>query len=367
MTTDTVGGVWTYAVDLCRALAPYGVEIALATMGDLPNESQRRQAANLSNVALHVSQFRLEWMPDPWDDVDRAGDWLLQLEGTLRPDVIHLNGYAHAAMEWRAPVLIVAHSCVLTWWAAVKREPLPDQWLTYAARVSHGLRAVAHVVAPSQAMLDALRRQYRRLPETSVIYNGRDYGFAHARTKEPFVLSAGRMWDEAKNLSALAAIAGQLPWPVRVAGDTAPGTIPASNIQFLGRLNEAELAEQMSRAAIYVLPAKYEPFGLSALEAALSGCALALGDIPSLREVWGDAALYLPPDDPCAILDGLSHYINCSEFRREMARRALLRARRYTTRKMAGAYVCLYQHLIGAGKVSEPGLSKELKADVCAS
>ncbi len=32
------------------------------------------------------------------------------------------------------------------------------------------------------------------------------------------------------------------------------------------------------------LPARYEPFGLSVLEAALSGCALVLGDIPSLRE-----------------------------------------------------------------------------------
>ena len=43
----------------------------------------------------------------------------------------------------------------------------------------------------------------------------------------------------------------------------------------------------MARASIYALPARYEPFGLSILEAALSGAALVLGDIPSLREVWG--------------------------------------------------------------------------------
>ena len=63
----------------------------------------------------------------------------------------------------------------------------------------------------------------------------------------------------------------------------------------LGRLSAGELADWYARAAIYALPARYEPFGLSALEAALSGCALVLGDIPSLREIWGDAALFVPP------------------------------------------------------------------------
>ena len=33
MTADTVGGVWTYAVELVRALAPHRVTVALATMG----------------------------------------------------------------------------------------------------------------------------------------------------------------------------------------------------------------------------------------------------------------------------------------------------------------------------------------------
>jgi glycogen synthase len=59
-------------------------------------------------------------------------------------------------------------------------------------------------------------------------------------------------------------------------------------------------ADWYARASIYALPARYEPFGLSALEAALSGCALILGDIPSLREVWLEAAPYVSPDDESA-------------------------------------------------------------------
>ncbi|HYO60185.1 MAG TPA: glycosyltransferase family 1 protein, partial [Archangium sp.] len=33
MTADTVGGVWTYALELCRALAGDGVQVELATLG----------------------------------------------------------------------------------------------------------------------------------------------------------------------------------------------------------------------------------------------------------------------------------------------------------------------------------------------
>src|SRR5206468_2043376 len=101
MTTDAVGGVWNYALDLSAALGVHGVEVVLATMGPPPDTDQRRKAA-LANVTLRESSFRLEWMREPWADVARAGDWLLELEREFAPDLIHLNGYTHAALPWSA-------------------------------------------------------------------------------------------------------------------------------------------------------------------------------------------------------------------------------------------------------------------------
>ena len=63
LTTDTVGGVWTYAVELARALKPHGVRIALATMGAPLRPDQRVQVEPLDNVRLSESGYRLEWMP----------------------------------------------------------------------------------------------------------------------------------------------------------------------------------------------------------------------------------------------------------------------------------------------------------------
>src|SRR3954471_22683958 len=122
MTTDTVGGAWTYAIELAGSLRGHGVEFFLATMGAPLSPSQRRQVESLDNVRVFESVYKLEWMPDPWADVRDAGRWLLELERNVQPDVVHLNDYAHGSLEWQAPSLVIAHSCVLSWWEAVRHE-----------------------------------------------------------------------------------------------------------------------------------------------------------------------------------------------------------------------------------------------------
>jgi len=159
MTADAVGGVWSYAMELARALAPHGTRVHVATMGPRPRDAQRAEAA-AAGVTVHESDWALEWMDDPWDDVRRAGEWLRALEAALAPELVHLNGYAHAALGWQAPVTVVAHSCVCSWWEAVKGEPAPDTWDRYRAAVAAGLAAADVVVAPTRAMADLLSRHY---------------------------------------------------------------------------------------------------------------------------------------------------------------------------------------------------------------
>lgn len=304
----------------------------------------------LDVINAHERPYRLEWMDDPWPDVDAAGAWLLELEAAARPDVVHLDGYAHGTLPWRAPLLMVAHSCVASWWRAVKDEEAPPAYDEYRRRVRRGVAAADLIVAPTGAMLRALDRHHGPLGPARVIRNGRDAShFAPAR-KEPFVLSVGRLWDEAKNSAGLAEAAAELPWPVQVAGDATRsdgGETAVTNGRVLGRLTPREVAHRMARAAIYAHPARYEPFGLSVLEAALSGCALVLGDLESLRETWGDAALYADPDDPDVLRRAVAGLIDDEPKRRALADRAMRRARTLTPEAMAAAYRTSYQNLIG--------------------
>jgi glycosyltransferase involved in cell wall biosynthesis len=350
MTADATGGVFTYAAELTAHLAAAGVGVTLATLGPPLDRAQRRLLQGIPGLDVWEGPFRLEWMPDPWDDVARAGEWLLALAETVRPGVVHLNGYAHAALPWGAPTLVVAHSCVVSWWSAVRREPLPAGFHRYRCEVERGLAAARLVVAPSRAMLAVLRQHYGPLPRAVVVPNGRGPGGFRPGPKTALVFAAGRVWDEAKNLAALARVAGRLPWPVVLAGDLAPpggSPVRLPGVRLLGRVPAGEVAGWLARAAVYALPARYEPFGLSVLEAALSGCALVLGDIPTLRELWDGAAVFVAPDDDEALVAAIGGLAGDAARRADLARRARARARALSAERMAAAYRVLYGGLRG--------------------
>jgi glycosyltransferase involved in cell wall biosynthesis len=355
MTADTVGGVWTYAIELARGLADRGVEVALATMGEPLNVHQREKADRIPRLRVFESTFKLEWMEDPWRDLEKASDWLLNLEERVRPDLIHLNGYVHGALPWSAPKVMVGHSCVLSWWQAVKGEPAPPEWEPYARAVAAGLAAADLVIAPSEAMLASLAAHYGKLPSTRVILNGRDSRDFKPTAKEPIVFSAGRLWDEAKNLEALEKVAPNLPWDVFVAGESIHpdgGEIRPHHTRLLGHLSQRALSAWLGRASIYCLPARYEPFGLSALEAALSGCALVLGDIPSLREIWRHRAVFVPPNDPEALESALKTLIDNPDRRASLTAGARARALQLTPQKMLDGYLAAYGEVLAAREAS---------------
>ncbi|WP_211103822.1 glycosyltransferase family 4 protein [Skermanella pratensis] len=353
MTADAVGGVWDYALELAGGLARRGVRVTLAVMGPAPSPVQRARAIATPGLRLHHGDFRLEWMERPEDDLAAAGDWLLDLAERVAPDLVHLSGYAHAALPWGRPVVVVAHSCVLSWWQAVHGCPAPAEWRPYADRVAAGLASADSVVAPTQAMLDALETHYGPVPHGRVVWNGRDGGAWHPRPdREPTVISVGRIWDEAKNIRALDGVAAGLDWPVVVAGSRKhpdgrrpEGDALPANLRLLGHLRPDELADRYGRAAVFALPARYEPFGLSILEAALSGCALVLGDVPSLRELWTGAAVFVPPDDPAALARELRRMTADPPHLRALATAARQRARSYGTERMVARYLDVYADL----------------------
>jgi glycosyltransferase involved in cell wall biosynthesis len=187
-----------------------------------------------------------------------------------------------------------------------------------------------------------------------VVPNGRAAA-AVARAKQPIVLTVGRLWDDAKNVRAVERVAARLAWPVHLAGDTVePGTerapAGAASVRHLGRLAAADVAGWMSAASIYALPARYEPFGLSVLEAALAGCALVLGDIPSQRELWEGAALFVDPDDADDLERAITSLVDDEGMRTGLAARARERAARYSPERMATGYMEAYATLVAGAR-----------------
>jgi glycosyltransferase involved in cell wall biosynthesis len=349
MTTDNLGGVWTYTMELLTELEKHNISAALAIMGSPLTANQKNQLNSFKQVEVHYSNYKLEWMENPWEDVDTAGEWLLNIRDEFHPDLIHLNSYSFGALNWGVPVVTVAHSDVISWWKSVLNCAHPKRFNEYLKRVKFGLENSNYIVAPSASMLKYINEIYGEFKNQQVIYNGRRK-FTLKSEKQKQIFSMGRIWDTAKNISLIINTAPKFKWRVKLAGNPQnPITNELTvygNVDFLGGLSEKEVFRHLDESSIFALPARYEPFGLSPLEAAHAGCALVLGDIDSLREIWGDAALYVDPDNGERLVQVINDLIEDESMLKEYSARAVERSERYYPEKMCSEYLEVYTKVL---------------------
>ncbi len=103
----------------------------------------------------------------------------------------------------------------------------------------------------------------------------------------------------------------------------------------LGYVGAGELAALYQGAELVALPSFYEGFGLPAIEALQAGAPLVASDLPVLREVAGDAALYAPPDRPDLWADRIAALLADGGLREELRRKGKERAKLFDWRRAA--------------------------------
>lgn len=356
ITTDVVGGVWRYTVTLLRQLVDRGHTCGVAVLGQ-PEEERLR--ALPEGVEVFARDLRLEWLPGGLDDVDVATRWLQDVAREWLPDVIHMNQFAYAAADFAAPVLVVAHSDVLSWFEEVRGASAPAEWSGYTDVVKAGIAAADAVVAPTGYQSGRLARHYGRTA-VRVIHNGTeppplDPDLPPA-SERPLVLVAGRAWDEAKGIElldqALAELGDEAP-SVHLVGPTegpAGQRVTIDNLVTHGEVDGEVMHRFYRNTSLYVGPSLYEPFGLSPLEAAGHGCALLLSGIGSFRELWTGAAEFFDPLHPDVLARRLMAVLADTEGLDASAALAGERARsRYTAERMVTEYLRIYHELHPAG------------------
>ncbi|MCC2665813.1 MAG: glycosyl transferase family 1 [Geminicoccaceae bacterium] len=351
LVADCVGGVWQYSLELAGGLSDGGVEVVLAVAGPPPSAAQRAQAEAIGGLRIAILDVGLDWLADGERELAPLRERLLALAEREEVDLVHLNGAGLGDLPTDRPVIATQHSCLATWWQAMRPdEPLPAAWQWHRARMASGLRAAAAVIAPSAAFAAQIRRAYGADLELEVVRNGRSqHRFRPAACRQAVVITAGRLWDEAKNVRTLDAAAAGVSWPVLAAGPTAGPDghrVGLENAFALGAIDAAEMRRRLARAGVFVSLAGYEPFGLAVLEAALSGCALVLSDIPTFRELWGEVALFVAPDDPGPARAAINRLIADRGLRATLAERARRRALTYAPEACTQATLEVYRRVL---------------------
>lgn len=349
ITTDVVGGVWQFTHELAAGLLGEGASVALVSFGGSASDDQRLQCENLCSLygdafIYECSSTPLEWMQENESAYHDGAHLLTRIASEFGAEILHSNQFCFGALAADIPKVITAHSDVLSWAEACRgRAPENSPWLRqYCRLVADGLHDATAVTAPTRWMLNALGRNFSLRAHCDVIPNGRTLGEAAGRPRHLRAVTAGRLWDEAKDIRMLGDVSS--PMPLYAAGETQHGG--ARGPQFLkgatllGSMRGEDLVDFFRESAIYICTSRYEPFGLAPLEAALCGCAVIARDIESLREVWQDSALYF--SDAQSLSARLGELAMTPESLKAAQDRSHVRAQWFTAERMVRSYQGLF-------------------------
>jgi glycogen synthase len=362
MTTDTLNSnLWAYTRELACGLVGRGMRVTLVSFGEIPLPEQTTWMDRLRGLDYRPTAFRLDWMQEGQQDFAESSEYLCALLNELKPDVFHSNQLCYGALPVEMPRVAVSHGDFLTWWKSVHgRDPKDSAWMRwYRNTTAIGLSQASAVVASSEWMLQAIGNAYLAPMNGTVINHGRNpIHFNPYVTKDDTVLAVGRLLDPAAQVNLLADRTH--PVPVCVVDAKQPEHRPETQVRADVRFNngtegvvmrgahsETQLRLLYSRASMYVSASRYEPSGMTILEAALSRCALILNDIPALREIWGPAAVYFRTNDGDSLCEAVRILNSDPDLRRSFANRAFNRAREcFNANRMTSNYIQLYRSLI---------------------
>lgn len=353
MTSDTVGGVWRFTQELTSGLLEAGDAVAMVSFGREPSTAQQAECERLrarwGDSFFYVGcDAPLEWMRENNRAFREGAAMLARVSREFEAELLHANQFCFGAARLKIPTVVTAHSDVLSWTRCCRGAGLEDsEWLArYCTLVQAGLNAADVVTAPTAWMMRVLGGGFRLPREQIVIPNGRSVTVRTGDARRLQAVTAGRVWDEAKDMALLETV--QSPMPLVVVGEMECDGVRAGTlhgVRMCGALGEQAMLQLFAESAVYVCTSRYEPFGLAPLEAALCGCAIVAREIASLREVWANAAVYFRDAEELSAV--LRRLYEDPEFLRRYQRRAGERARMFSRERMVGSYRTVYAGVLG--------------------
>jgi len=188
----------------------------------------------------------------------------------------------------------------------------------------------------SREKLDAVRKKYD-LPEKFVFY----IGTLQPRKNIPVLIEA------AKDLDTKLIVAGN-----RKAHNFDPeidATIEKCGLQkkiiFPGWINEEDKPAMYKLADCFVFPSLYEGFGIPILEAMAAGTPVVSSDIPALREVGGDTALFCDPKNGLEFAENIRKILTDKDLRKILIEKGKQQAQKFSWHQTAEKMLKIYKSL----------------------
>lgn len=378
-----VGGLGRHVHHLATHLAQSGhdvVVLARREMGtdasthpttDTVTEGVRVVAVAEDSPHVNFAEDMLAWTLAMGHAMVRAG---LDLGRTWQPDVVHAHDWlvAHPAIalaqHFDAPLVATMHATEAgrhSGWVSgkVNRQVHSVEW--WLAQSADAL------IACSTSMGQEVSQLFGPgLGPVSVIHNGIDtstWTFRERAPRQgaPCLFFAGRLEYEKGVQDAIAALAKvRRTHPgttLAVAGEGTQQTWLTEqarahkvvrSVRFLGKLNHDQLLGWLHGCDAMLLPSRYEPFGIVALEAAAAGAPLVASTAGGLGEavVDGVSGRSFAPGDVAGLAEAIRLMLNDPAQAQRMANTARTRlGTEFAWEQVAASTAAVYRAALQAG------------------
>ncbi|MEJ5357652.1 MAG: glycosyltransferase family 1 protein [Desulfobacterales bacterium] len=361
-------GVGMYAVHLIRSLALFVpdhdyfvlVQSDENAFDDLPGRAIKRIKVPGRIYRLLPFRFVLEQA------------WIPYFVRRYRIDLVHSLHYSFPLFATAASRVVTIHDLTFFigphWHLPIKRWYFGT--FTRLA-VSHADRLIAVSESTANDLKDRMGVDPKKLtvvhlappeapPEHSVV----DTLLRHYGIGERYILFVGTL-EPRKNLFNLVrafhricpeesdlqlVIAGRKGWGCKSLYNLVQELDLQRRVVFTGYVDEAAKFKLIRRAKVFAYPSLYEGFGIPVLEALSLGIPTITADRPALREVAGEAVLFVDPESPEAISSAMLRLLRDERLRRELSLKGLQRAKHFSWTCTAIKTGAVYRSLMGNGK-----------------
>ena len=251
------------------------------------------------------------------------GTWWEQtsLASAVRRDALSV----FFAPAYTAPLSVSAPFAVTIHDVSFSRHPEWFRWREGLRRrllTARAARRAAVVLTVSEFSKHEIQDLYGVPPDKIVVVpNGVSRLQSPAASREPLVLYVGSIFNRRRVPDLIAAFAQVVrirpdarlvivgedrTWPPQDLGQMVRSLGVSASVSLRAHVTDAELADLYARAGAFAFLSEYEGFGLTPLEAVSAGIAPVVLDTPVAREVYGDAAIFLPRGNITAIAETLT-------------------------------------------------------------
>jgi glycosyltransferase involved in cell wall biosynthesis len=116
-------------------------------------------------------------------------------------------------------------------------------------------------------------------------------------------------------------------------------------VNLVGFIPDDELSILYQEAEAFVFPTLSEGFGLPGLEAMAAGCPVICSDIPVLKEIYQDSAIYFNPLNSFDMVDKIKNFLLDKNLKIKFSRLGLKLVKKYSWNKLARETLAIYQSL----------------------